>query len=96
MSKASKKPGDDRRRRRPPIPCGPGAAPPATVPRETAGERILRVKFGVRDRIAAIVQDLRDVHADAVGSITSGPVLASLMSAEQDLKQVLNHLERPA
>lgn len=76
-------------RRRPLVPCGPGApapAPPATSRREKG-------RFGLRDRAAAVLQDVRDLREDAPSLLDSSQALAGLAQAEDALRRVLNDLE---
>jgi hypothetical protein len=84
------KPEKDRRRRPAPVPCGPTAPAPVAPSRREA------LRFGLRDRAAAVLQDLRDLKQDAPGLITSAAALADLAGAEDAMQRVVSHLERPS
>lgn len=90
MSTASTR---ERRRKATPLPCGPGAPIAPHVPRETESERRARLRFGLRDRLAVITQDVRDAHQDAQGAITDPKVMRDLLGAQDALARVLAHLE---
>jgi hypothetical protein len=87
---ARTRPSKDRRRRPPPVPCGPMAPAPVAPSRREA------LRFGLRDRAAAVLQDLRDLKQDAPGLITSAAALSYLDRAEYLMQSVVIHLEDPS
>ena len=70
------------------IPCGPGAPPPAI------GPSLANKPFGLRDRVRAIVDDIRDARIDARGIVTTARGQRALADAEDSMNRVLAELEK--